>query len=370
MLISRDNYEEFFLLYADNELSATERSAVEEFVQLNPDLAVELQMLKQSTLQQERMVFEQKEALYKQENGISIDNYEEHFLLAVDNELDEEQNAEVERFALKHPELKDEFILLKKTKLQPERIEFAGRESLYRKEKQRRVIAITWARISAAAAVISIAVLSWFLFNDNENIKTAPLATINNSGKTVVKKAKVIVPKAEVEQPAVAADETTLATADIRKERVIARKTGKEKRGHDVVVAEKVIKHEAHPIEEKQSNNVAITQQPLPEQKFNEPSITINSPGKEIEVARNESIKPSLAKYDNPSENSSLITHPVYLNIDDENDDKTIYVGVAEINRNKLKGLFKKASRLFEKKNDKEGQQRTIEIAGFEIKTK
>jgi anti-sigma factor RsiW len=44
MNINRYNYEEYFLLYVDNELSAEERNQVESFVAANPDLEEELTM--------------------------------------------------------------------------------------------------------------------------------------------------------------------------------------------------------------------------------------------------------------------------------------------------------------------------------------
>ena len=50
MNINRDNYEMYFLLYVDKELSAEERSAVEKFVAENADLKAELESLASATL--------------------------------------------------------------------------------------------------------------------------------------------------------------------------------------------------------------------------------------------------------------------------------------------------------------------------------
>ena len=45
MSINKTNYENYFLLYIDQELSASEQAAVENFVQENPEYANELASL-------------------------------------------------------------------------------------------------------------------------------------------------------------------------------------------------------------------------------------------------------------------------------------------------------------------------------------
>ena len=67
MNIDRNNYEEFFLLYVDNELSAADRKAVELFVQHNADLKAELDMLQQTVFNADDVVFEHKTSLHKEE---------------------------------------------------------------------------------------------------------------------------------------------------------------------------------------------------------------------------------------------------------------------------------------------------------------
>ena len=114
IVINRHNYETYFLLWVDGELSSEEKVAVERFVAENPDLAEELALLQSAQLHpDETLVFKGKEILYKREGqDISLNNYEEWFLLYTDNELSEEQKIQVELFVLQHPDLQSGNVLI------------------------------------------------------------------------------------------------------------------------------------------------------------------------------------------------------------------------------------------------------------------
>jgi anti-sigma factor RsiW len=179
MNINQHNYEEFFLLYVDNELSATDKQAVELFAQANPDLAIELEMLQQMRLPAEEILFDEKMKLYRNEaNSISLANHEEQFLLYVDNELDASEKEKVETFVLQHPALQDGFTLLKQTRLEPEHIVFADKQLLYREEKKEKpVFYLGWQRVAIAAALIGLVVLIWNVVPAD---KTKPQNTAGN----------------------------------------------------------------------------------------------------------------------------------------------------------------------------------------------
>lgn len=157
MNIDRNNYEEFFILYLDNELNNADRSAVEAFAMANPDLQEELDMLMQTKLSPDAdITFDHKEELLKFEQGSAIQkgNYEEWLLSYIDNELTPAQRITVEAFVAANPAIARDLSLLQQTKLQPEAIVFPNKESLYRTEQKTRVVSIRWWRIAVAAVLL------------------------------------------------------------------------------------------------------------------------------------------------------------------------------------------------------------------------
>jgi hypothetical protein len=65
--INNSNYESFFLLYIDNELTAPEKQGVDAFLRENPALVGEFEQIKQTKLQPEAITYTQKHVLYRQE---------------------------------------------------------------------------------------------------------------------------------------------------------------------------------------------------------------------------------------------------------------------------------------------------------------
>jgi hypothetical protein len=184
-MINRDNYEEYFLLYTDNELSDAERIAVEEFIKENPDLRGELIMMQQLKLKPEQNIFfGDKDILLRKsdENAtINHNNYEEYFLLYADNELNADEKKMVEEFVNTNSALRQEFELLLITQVGPDNnIVFPGKEILYRKP-ERRIVFLPWMRAAVAAAVLLLVGL--FVFNNNGKNPVQPIANANNNKK-------------------------------------------------------------------------------------------------------------------------------------------------------------------------------------------
>jgi hypothetical protein len=174
MIIDRHNYEECFILYWDNELTASQKQAVENFVKENQDLQEEFTILGQTRFAPDSDIQLVKKEFLLNNSFINITNYEEQLLNYIDDEVTADQRKEIEVFTGQYSVVKQELALLQKTKLQPEsEVFFPDKSILYRKEEKVRVISMTWFRVAVAAAIILIAGFATFrLINTNEGVPT------------------------------------------------------------------------------------------------------------------------------------------------------------------------------------------------------
>lgn len=148
MNIQLHNYETFFLMYVDNELSAAEREMVEAFIGQYPYLQEELDTLQDTVLELGEAISLDKSALFRSAA------MEEQLLLHLDNELSDEATKQLLRTIQSNETLQKDWKLLQQTKLDAqETYVFENKAVLLRKET--RVIRLAYVRWAAAAALIA-----------------------------------------------------------------------------------------------------------------------------------------------------------------------------------------------------------------------
>ena len=187
MNLNRHNYETFFLLYVDKELSAAERKAVDVFVQENPDLQMELALLQETVVTADDIVLDKKDWLYLEEDITAL---QENLLLYADDELNGADKKTVEVLLTINKAAQTEWNILQQAKLQPDMdVAFADKQSLYRKEPGR-VAAFKWWRVAAAAVLLGIALWTGIsVYKNNSTIKagTEELANSKNTNSGQIK---------------------------------------------------------------------------------------------------------------------------------------------------------------------------------------
>jgi hypothetical protein len=332
MRIDRHNYEEYFLLYIDNELTVEQMKQVELFVTENPDLEEEFVMLQQSRLVPDnRIVFEEKHLLMKEENDsfINLNNYEEWLVAYVDNEVNEEQGDAIEKFAATHPQVQQELALFRQTKLQSEKIFFADKEVLYKRERAT-IVSMQWWRISVAAMLVLAAGIGLFsIFNKKHPTGNGTIA------KEVIKK----------EQPA----SPTNINASKR-----------DTSGHVGPVQpapenQNLATRTIDKIEKKDNRQRKI----IGDEKGNEPQLAVNSTrahvltSEQIAVQSVQTKSPEIAKLNENALNEKINTRKI---VDTSVTSRTVetphvmYASNTDNDENKrFRGFFRKASRIIER---------------------
>jgi anti-sigma factor RsiW len=114
--INRHNYETFFILYMDNELSSEERLMVEDFVKQYPELKEELDVLMQYKLQpDDDIVFANKESLMMQTPAAATEpDMETRLMLYLDGELNNAEKHELEVLLASNSQMQEVFAVLQK----------------------------------------------------------------------------------------------------------------------------------------------------------------------------------------------------------------------------------------------------------------
>jgi uncharacterized protein (UPF0333 family) len=379
MTIARHNYEEYFLMYVDNELTAEERAVVELFARHNPDLAAELDILMQTKLTaDDTVMFGNKKGLLQNTDTVNIDNYEEQFLLYIDKELDAAENRSVEKFVLQHPQFQDEFTLLKQTVLEPEAVIFEDRESLLR-EEERRIIPM-FLRFAAAAAIIGIAVLVWWMQDNNTtSIKQVAVQTGNsakeNTASANTKDKETALPETIATTPQQDQNKKEIAASvkqfDLQqKNKKVITAQQKNTIKQDVVVTPLVI---------KEDNAIAANKPDAPQD--NDITKDILTSVKDIDAGSvtkektdQEYIDDALLRYakNTDASGSKYAKKALYKELNtDEEENNSLYLGSMQINKNKVRGFMKKVGGLFAGKS-KDGlanEDGKLQVANLELNT-
>jgi hypothetical protein len=352
MEINRNNYEEYFLLYADNELSPTEKKVVEIFLQENVDLKEEFLMIKMTVNSPEEDVgLTDKSFLLKKEPSfIHENNYEEIFVLYFDNELSISQKTEVEVFVGQHPQYQNDFELIEKAKLFPDdSIIFPNKKELFRKEKPGKVIPLVLWKAMAAAVFIGFGLWVGFsYFNKTE--KHIPVASQMNKIKQPAEKEKNIVPKAPVKEENEIASSTKVAKAETE-ETKIKKPALAEKNTNDVAAVKPHLKIKRPIVKEEineakpdvQNQAIAITNpvKSVPELLQN----------KKNQVAANET-SPSINQMEPQIQNTQASTVSYVPDVSANDQNYVFYdVPAEEFRKSKVGSFIKKVRRIVERNN-------------------
>ena len=296
-MINKNNYETFFMSYIDNELNAAERAAVEAFVLTEPKYAEELAIFEKTKLQAP---------------------------------------------SIEHIEMEDKIFLYRFPEMQAS-LDADFKKSLYKKEAPVRKVLFTpnLMRASFAIAALFILLIGVQLFKTNTVIKDKTAFTITNNFSTNSKQPENTILPNEVNEAAINKNSTAvLSSLPISKkinnaniaiaESAKANQAGFEDQAivHNNMNTDIINTTEglSQTSRENENNNKLAA-------KFNEAQIS--SSAMETMASEEEKIMP--------------VIPTAYKEIDTEEDDRTINIGMLEIDGAAFRGITRKFSALLKR---------------------
>lgn len=159
-MINRNNYEVWFLDFAEGILSEAETNALYDFLDKNPDLKAEFDDFELISLKDESVEYTDKNKLKQEINIDTIKGLNDFEILAIkkiEDDITIEEERELDSILKFSPELQAEFKLFSKTKLQAdETIVFTNKQNL---KKSTGVVIPLWAKYISSIAAIGLLIL-------------------------------------------------------------------------------------------------------------------------------------------------------------------------------------------------------------------
>ncbi len=185
MKIDRSNYETWFVDLLDGNLNEIQSEQLDIFLTENPDLREELDELKELKLMPPDINYSRKTSLNKSFSDISDNQYDYLCIACIENDLTEEELAELSEITSVYPEKKSVLELFRQTRLTPPDIKYKNKKSLIRSTPLQKVFRLSVASLSAAAT-IAILILSWlFISRDDPNTSVSISNKIVNEKKSI-----------------------------------------------------------------------------------------------------------------------------------------------------------------------------------------
>lgn len=352
-----DNYEEYFLLYVDQELTPQERKEVEAFVLAHPELKPELDMYLDTRLLPETVSFRGKEELFRNADDIHAGNIEELQVQWIDGELSASRAAAVEAYTNEHEEALENFAWLKKTKLVQETIVFPDKASLYRHEKKPAIVfQMRWVRVAVAAAVILLAGLLWLNRQPFAETTIGPsLASTEQNGTSEQQNASA----PSVADKAQQQDSTARDTQDQQKlaQNEITPLAAKDLRAQQVKVAE-------------EKTNTPVTYAAV-DRNTNTTTVQIENGDKGTEE------KLVVPGIDLPKNNTTQVQEALAMNVktdyvsdalnQEQFNSQEEFTGEETKSRKGFRGLIRKVNRIYNKATNPDPEKAIVKVASFEI---
>ncbi len=372
MNINRNNYEEYFLLYIDNELNAAEKKEVELFLQTNTDLQIEMDIFKNTIFQSDDIIFPDKGQLIKEEEIPA--QLQEQLLLYIDNELDISSKKIIDQKIAIDKLLQQELSILQKTKLDTSaQIVFADKASLYRQEPAR-VVGFNFRRFAAAAVLLGVLCSAGYLLLNNRedpSVITLPVAEVKKS-----------VPEQKKMDSGFKTNETSdplLATADVPSSNTSVVKISDS---NATAFSNNKNKSDRNPVAQP-NNNINVEKNILSPRNNNDQLAVeqqkLNYPEKKQQVINEESQKNQLANTITPSKKQDVSltdndltkvedNNTLMASLSDDHTDKVMYVDEEKITRSRLGGFIKKVKRVVER--NAKIKTGNLRIGGFDVALK